>query len=427
MRRLLAGWAGVALAGWLLTGCAPRGPEAAKAAGRVVTVAQSGPADVVGNDNAALQKAAGMLRPGDTLRIGAGTWQMENSLFVPSGVTVQGVPGQTVLKKSRGVASALAEDGDYGESNLLVAEPEKFHPGMGIAILDDKLASGWDISVSAVTAVNGKWLRISPMTVRDYESERQHARVTNTFPILCVMNAENVVLDGITVDGNRAENAYIDGCRGGAIYLYCVRNVTVRNSVARNYNGDGISFQITDGVRVENCESFGHAGYGLHPGTGSARPVVENCRLHQNGDIGLFLCWRVRHGRFANNTIEDNGHYGISIGHKDTDNEFVDNTIARNGVTGVYFRQETALNSGHRNTFRNNRVVDNGGVRAGYGFYIEPHAGDLLIEKNQIADTRATGRTQRIGIYKVAGAGPVVARENTTSGQERDYAEGGAR
>ncbi|HLA41621.1 MAG TPA: hypothetical protein VJ417_16580, partial [Candidatus Glassbacteria bacterium] len=32
---------------------------------RTITVAQSGQADVVGSDNAALQKAADMLRPGD--------------------------------------------------------------------------------------------------------------------------------------------------------------------------------------------------------------------------------------------------------------------------------------------------------------------------------------------------------------------------
>ncbi len=384
--------------------------------GRVVTVAQSGQADVVGNDSAALQKAVQLLRPGDTLSIGPGSYEMNNSLFVPSGVMVRGEPGRTVLHKSPGVESALAEDGDYGESSLHVAQPEKFRPGMGIAVLDDKLSSGWDISISAVTAVQGNILRISPMTLRDYDSEHLHARVRNTFPILCVMDAADVVLDGITVDGNRAANGYIDGCRGGAIYLYRVRNVTVRNCTARNYNGDGISFQITDNVKVENCDSYGHAGYGLHPGTGSEAPVVQNCRLHDNGDIGLFLCWRVRHGKFANNTIENNGHYGISIGHKDTDNEFTGNTIARNGVSGVYFRNETYLNSGHRNVFRNNKVLDNGGEKAGYGFYVSPKASEIVIEGNQIADTRPTGRTQRYGVYKAAGAGAVKSAGNAMSG-----------
>jgi hypothetical protein len=393
--------------------------------GRVITVAQSGTADVVGSDNVALQKAAALLRPGDTLSIGAGTYEMHNSVFVPSNVTVRGVAGQTILKKSAGVESALAEDGDYGESVLVVKEPEKFRPGMGISIADDTLNFGWDVSVSAVTAVEGPMLRISPMTLRDYNAEKLNARVRNTFPILCVVDAVNVVLQDITVDGNKAANAYLDGCRGGAIYLYRVRNVAVRNCTARNYNGDGISFQVTDGVKVLDCDSYGNTGYGVHPGTGSANPIVQNCRLRDNGDIGLFLCWRVRHGKFADNLIENNGNHGISIGHKDTDNEFTGNTVVRNGFSGVYFREETFLNSGHRNTFRNNKILDNGGSKGGYGFYIQPKAGDIVIDSNEIADTRSTGRTQRYGIYKVKGAGAVESRNNRMNGHtDRDYAEG---
>lgn len=394
---------------------------------RTVTVAQSGPADVVGNDSTALQKAVHMLKPGDTLSIGPGTFEMHNSLFVPSGVTVRGTPGKTILMKSRGIESSLVEDGDYGENTLAVAEPEKFRPGMGIAIVDDLLKSGWDISVSTVIGVKGPNLTINPRTVRDYDLQRHHAKVSNTFPILCAMNAEKVTFEDIIVDGNRAQNAYIDGCRGGAIYLYEVRDAVVRNCTARNYNGDGISFQITDNVQVLNCDSYGHAGYGIHPGTGSERPLVKNSRMHHNGDIGLFLCWRVRHGLFEDNVIEENGHYGISIGHKDTDNQFVNNTIKRNGSSGVFFRKETLLNSGHRNTFRNNQVLDNGDARSGYGFYISPSAGDLVIETNRIAETRAAGGTQRIGIYRAAGAGSVQARDNKMSGHiESDYREGAA-
>ncbi|MCL4855636.1 MAG: hypothetical protein KJZ78_30080, partial [Bryobacteraceae bacterium] len=217
---------------------------------RTISVAQSGVADVTGSDNVALQKAADLLRPGDTLVVGAGTWEMHNSLFLPSGVTVRGISGKTILKKSRGVESSLIEDGDYGERVLAVAEPEKFRPGMGVSISDDELSSGWDISVSTVQEVKSPFLIISPMTLRDYNQEQKNGRIRNTFPILCALDAEKVVMEDLIVDGNRAENAYIDGCRGGAIYLYNVRDVIIRNCTARNYNGDGISFQITDGVQV---------------------------------------------------------------------------------------------------------------------------------------------------------------------------------
>ncbi len=406
-----------------ITGCSNHGGHIAGP--RTVTVAQSGQADVIGSDDAALQKAAGLSRPGDTLEIGPGTYQMRNSLFIPSKVTVRGVPGQTILKKSAGVESRLVEDGDYGESQLRVADSGKFQPGMGLRVLDDTLKSGWDVSITTVAAVEGNLLRIHPMTLRDYSVSEQHAIVRNTFPILCAVEAEGVVFEGLTVDGNKDENAYLDGCRGGAIYAYIARDITVRNCVARNYNGDGISFQITENVRILNCESFGHTGFGIHPGTGSDRPTVKDCRIHNNGQVGLFLCWRVRHGQFLDNTIENNGQYGISIGHKDTDNTFVNNTVSGNGFCGVLFRQETLSNSGHRNEFKANKIVNNGDPKQGYGFYVEPHAGNIVITGNRIAEIRTgTERTQRYGIYVLPGAGPVQAQDNIMEGHvEKDYFE----
>jgi hypothetical protein len=383
---------------------------------RTVTVAQSGNADVVGSDSAALQKAADMLRSGDTLAIGPGTYRMDASLLIPSNVTLRGAAGKTILMKAPGVESALIEDGDYGESYLSVADPSKFHPGMGVEILDDTLKDGWDVTISKVVAVHDHMIQINPPTVRDYDLDQKHARIRNTYPILCAINAENVAFEDIIVDGNKAANTYLDGCRGGAIYMYNVRNVTVKDCVARNYNGDGISFQISDNVHVINSESYGQTGYGIHPGTGSTNSVVEHCRLHNNGQIGLFLCWRVRHGQFHDNVIEDNGQYGISIGHKDTDNEFVNNSIARNGVSGVYFRDETSLNSGHRNTFRNNKVLDNGSAKAGYGFYIAARVNDTIIAGNQISDTRGPKATQRYAVYQAKGAGSVRLDNNTTDG-----------
>jgi parallel beta helix pectate lyase-like protein len=405
--------------------CGPAPEGTAERAPRTITVAQSGAADVVGTDNVALQKAADLLQPGDTLAIGEGTYTMDNGVYLPSDVTVRGVAGKTILLKNAGVESMLEDDGDFGETEIFVTEPAKFRPGMGITVFDDVLKSGWDISTTTVTAVDGNRLEIFPRTERDYELANNNARVKNTFPILCAVDAENVVIEDMIVDGNRAENAYIDGCRGGAIYLYRVRNITVRNCVARNYNGDGISFQITEGVKVLNCESHGHSGYGVHPGTGSADALVKNNHLHDNDDIGLFLCWRVKNGEFSDNVMENNGNYGISIGHKDTDNLFVNNKITRNGHSGVFFRRETFKNSGHRNTFRDNIIEDNGNPKTGYGFYIQPLAGDIVIENNRIAETRKEEGTQRYGVYKVTGAGKVTLNNNRMEGNlEREYAEG---
>ena len=94
----------------------------------------------------------------------------------------------------------------------------------------------------------------------------------------------------------------------------------------------------------------------------------------------------------------------------------------------MYFRKETPKNSGSRNLFRSNKILDNGNTGEGYGFYIEPYATDLVIDGNQIADTRAAKHTQKYGIYKAAGAGSVDAKNNSMSGHSAgDFYDAGLR
>jgi parallel beta-helix repeat protein len=388
-------------------------------ASRTVTVAQSGKADVKGTDNTALQKAANMLHPGDKLSIGPGIWRMNDKLVIPcSNVIVSGTAGKTVLLKSPGVSSHVVDCGDYGERILVVAEPDKFHSGMGITVQDDIYRSGWDVTVTSIQQIAGDTLKIEPYTVRDYNYETGHSKVENKFPILSAYKQEGIIIEDIIVDGNRIEGpGYIDGCRGGGIYLYDSRDCTIRNCEVRNYNGDGISFQITDGIKVTDCKSHHNDGYGIHPGTGSANAEITGCHFHHNDQIGFFLCWRVRYGKFTNNLIEYNSRYGISIGHKDTDNLFEKNTIRNNGFCGVLFRKETKKLSGHRNVFRNNTIADNGSLKQGYGVYVEPFAGDILFEKNVIEETRTEdSATQQYGIYLKKEAGPLKSVNNTFRG-----------
>jgi len=83
------------------------------------------------------------------------------------------------------------------------------------------------------------------------------------------------------------------------------------------------------------------------------------------------------------------------------------------------------MNAGYRNTFRNNKVLDNGSAKAGYGFYVQPPTGDIVIEDNQIGDTRTANRTQRYAVYKVKGPGSVRLANNAMTGNSAgSYFEG---
>jgi parallel beta-helix repeat protein len=408
-----------------LIGCGPQSQTSEPGAPKTVTVAQNGAADVTGSDNTALQRAASMLSPGDTLEIGPGEYLMDNSLIIPvSDVTVRGVPGRTVLKKNSAVSSLIVEGGDWGEDVFIVSEPEKFKTGMGVAIKDDKNAWGYSVVTATIEDIRGDTVFTSERSVNDLNYVDGGARIESTFPVLAGYELKNVLIEGITADGNKDGNPFhLGGCRGGAIYLFDCTDVTIRNCVARNYNGDGISWQITDRITVEGCEAYGNTGLGLHPGTGSPNSVITGCHAHHNDVVGLFLCYRVRLGKITDNVFEHNGRYGISIGHKDSDNFFENNAIRNNGFSGVYFRKNPERVGGHRNIFRNNEIKDNGSEEQGYGVYVEAENQGEVFENNQIGETRTGSETtQRYGIYIAKGNSSLTAQSNEMKGHsEADF------
>jgi nitrous oxidase accessory protein NosD len=207
---------------------------------------------------------------------------------------------------------------------------------------------------------------------------------------------EDVRVEGLAVDGNKDTNDRLNGCRGGGIYLHRAKRCQVVNCVVRDFNGDGISFQITQDILVEGCECTGCTGLGMHPGTGSARPIVRRNRIHHNGDIGLFLCWRVQDGLFEENEIYENGGAGISIGHKDSRNTFVRNVIRKNRRAGIHFRPENEKNAGHECRFAGNIIEDNGEA----GILVDGAVHGLEFTENIVRSTLPAGQAvQKIGIY----------------------------
>jgi len=219
------------------------------------------------------------------------------------------------------------------------------------------------------------------------------------------------------VDGNASTNESITGCRGGGIYTHKSRNILVENIKVHHFNGDCFSWQITENITVRNCEAAYGTNLGFHPGTGSDHSIVENCSSHHNSADGIFLCWRVQNGIFRNNTVYANGQYGISIGHKDTDNIFLRNVLSGNARAGVYFRDESEINAGHRNTFQENTIEDNGRPGApGTGVRIEGATFNITLQSNTIRDTRPASRaTQAVGLYIGPRADYITAERNIFS------------
>jgi hypothetical protein len=381
-----------------------------------------GPADgdVIGTDNGAIQKAVDRVAAagGGTVMIKAGTYTLANSVRLASHVRVRGEgPDKTLLKKAQGVQSKLKLDADYGEVIATVEDASGFAPGMGVTILDRASPEDWTPNVRTIFSIDGNTLRFDHFLRMDYAVARQGV-VFNTFPLIAGSDVEDVQVEDLTVDGNRLGSGILDGCQKAAIYFFHSQHMTIRNCVARNYPGDGISLQVVEDPQVINCEAEGNAYLGIHLGTGALRGIVRECRAHDNGRDGLFLCWRVQQARYEQNQSWNNGRDGISLGHKDTDNTFVGNSSSGNGRAGIYFRDETAANAANHNTFEENTLEDNGRrEEPGYAIRIEGETSDLKFVSNTIRSRRINGVVvQPVGIYIGPKADSIVASQNRFTG-----------
>jgi parallel beta-helix repeat protein len=391
----------------------PRAMHSRMQVGPAITVGLQG-ADINGADDRALQAAVDYVAGlgGGTVEVGAGEFLMRDSLHLRSFVTVRGVPGKTILRKARAASSPLALDGDYGEEQITVANPDGFHVGHGVAIWD-KNSGGFHTTVARITGQNGRTFSIdTPLNADCMVSDK--AQAATVFPVVSGCNIEGARLENVIIDGNKDENVSLNGCRGGGIFLYRGFGAVIENCLVRHYHGDGISFQQSNDVLVQGCVSEDNAGLGLHPGSGSQRPVIRDCIARRNGEDGLFLCWRVKHGLFEKNILENNGRYGISIGHKDTDNLLQNNQVRSNQQDGVFFRNETEGMAGHRNRLENN-VIENNGLKAdAAGIRVRGQTKDLVFRNNIIRDTRSSeARKQSVGIRIEEPAGEVILEGNT--------------
>jgi len=377
-----------------------------------ITVGREG-ADAVGGDNRALQAAVDYIAGlgGGTVEIGEGEYVMYDSLHLRANVMVRGKKDHTVLRKAAGVVSALALDGDFGEQQITVRDPAGFAPGYGVAIWDDR-AGGFHTTVARITGQSDNTFSIDKPLMADCMVGNK-ARAATVFPVISGYNIEGARVEDLIVEGNKDSNIALNGCRGAGIFLYQAFGTVIKGCVVRSYNGDGISFQQSNDVTVVDCISEGNASLGIHPGSGSQRPRVQNCVARNNGTDGLFLCWRVRHGLFTDNVLEGNGQFGISIGHKDSDNLLRSNIVRSNHQDGICFRNETLGMAAHRNRLEENVIENNGAGGQAAGIRIRGETNDLVFRNNVIRDTRPdASQTQTVGIRIEEQVGQVVLDGN---------------
>lgn len=346
-------------------------------------------ADIVGADHRALQAAVDHVARlgGGTVKVLAGTYRLRNAVYLQSHVHLLGAGAETVLVKEPSVSAPLAMDSDWYDQEITLAKADGFRLGDGICLRAKHPATGHAVVLKrTLVARSGPRFKLD-RPLRENLWIAHAATAATLFPLLSGENVEDVRIENLTLDGNRAHNDELDGNYAGCIFLQDCTHITVRGVTARNYHGDGISWQVCHDVTVEDCVSENHSGLGLHPGSGSQRPIMRNNTLRGNA-IGLFFCWGVKNGVAENNRLLAN-RVGISIGHRDTDNLIAHNLIHASTETGLLFRPEPGpAFAGHRNRIHGNTFTDNA-PEGGPIIDIQGPTQSITLKDNAFSDSRS--------------------------------------
>ena len=353
-------------------------------------------ADLAGFSNQSIQFAIDALElTGGTVLLNPGDFIISAPVRLRSNVDLVGSGEETVLKRGKGVQTRYVVDADYGELKLTVETSDGFEIGMKVQVSDDENSGCWNVSTAYITDIEDDVIYIDRGLIRDYRSDL-NGLLSNASSVIEVIDAENCSISNLIIDGKRSENFFADGCNSAGILIFKSSWITIDGIRVKDFNGEGISWQITEHVTVKNSEIAGSGNTGLHPGTGSPFSIIENNNVHHNDQDGLFICWRVSESRVRGNSFHHNGRYGLCTGHKDTDVLFEDNHIFENKSDGVHLRGEREANAPHRNTFLRNTIENNGTDGGGYGFSINSPALDLKLTENIFLNSM---KTQKAAIY----------------------------
>jgi nitrous oxidase accessory protein NosD len=378
-----------------------------------ITVGQKD-ADLVGTTDRVIQAAVDYVtqRGGGTIRILPGTYRLRNAIYLTSRIRIKGDGPDTILIKEPSTATKLALDSDWYDQEITLVDARGFRVGDGVCLRAKNAEHGGEVVIKrTLVARSGNRFKLD-RGLRENLWLRGQPTAATLFPLLSGENIAGVVIEDLALDGNRSQNENLDGNYAGCVFLQDCKDVAIRKVTARNNNGDGISWQVCHDVVVEHCHSHDHEGLGLHPGSGSQRPIVRENRVERT-QIGIFFCWGVRFGLAENNTIADVRTAGISIGHRDTDNLIRRNSIERSGKVGILFRDEPHAFGPHRNRCENNQIIDSGSDD-GVGIDVRGLTEEVTLAQNQVREARKP--LSRIGIRIGAQARDITLVNNQIEG-----------
>ena len=229
-------------------------------------------ADLVGSNEKVIQAAVDSMARwgGGTVKILPGIYRFRNSVFLQSKIRILGSGLDSVLIKEPSLDAKLTQDSDWFDQEITFANPNGLQIGDGICLRAKNTSTGGpEVIKRTLVARSGNRFKLD-RALRENVWLKGEPAVSSLFPLFSGENIQDVAIENIALDGNKANNGNLDGNYAGCIWMQDCNRITMRRVTARNFNGDGISWQICHDVSVEDCHSHDHAGLRPAPWLGLA-------------------------------------------------------------------------------------------------------------------------------------------------------------
>ena len=191
-----------------------------------LTVGQNS-GDLIGNSNKAIQAAIESVARlgGGTVRILPGTYLLRGSLTLRSNVRLIGAGEETILTKPASVKTKLAADSDWFDQEITLADASGFEVGDSVCLRTrNPHHGGNEVRKRVLVARSGNRFKLD-RALRENFWTLGESTCSTLFPLVTGEEVENLVVQNLVLDGNRANNENLDGNFGGCIFFQDVNQV----------------------------------------------------------------------------------------------------------------------------------------------------------------------------------------------------------
>jgi parallel beta-helix repeat protein len=394
---------------------------------------------------------------GGRVFIPAGTYVLKGSVKPRDNVTLSGAGPATVLKAYDLVVSKTTVPIKVGDRQATVEDAKDFEVGMDVfAHKSIEWGPAAEKAFSyAITGIDGRILKFDrPATC----AQPAGAVICTGAPVVLVFKKRNVVIENLTIDGNRKPKWVYVNLKMAGVYLWAASDCTVRNCRIVNASGDGTSAQFPptgwtgvtsarpqgwakgrehegNGTQILGNHIRGASGFGIHLGGGQTKSIVKGNVVRACAWDGFYWCWDNMFSIVTDNIFTNNGWNGIggygdgSARNSDTQNITSNNICAYNGHSGI------AVTGGSGNILSGNVCYANSrerkGARPGIRIAIadywakqkkgEPkrpsrtYAVHMIVTGNSCNDS-GDGAMQKCGIEIAPNVTGVILRDNLSTG-----------